>query len=129
MSDVAFATLEPVDLRRIDIEAQDREAACREGPGQGQADIAQADDADARRLSQYLSQKKRVLIGDFFKLIRMSRRQGDRRFSFLFKDGWFELHVDPQILSSVFRSSGKRSTMILAILSPALPSQSGGTFP
>ena len=45
--DVALAALEPGDLGRVDVEAQDRDPAVAEGPGQRQADIAQADDPDA----------------------------------------------------------------------------------
>ena len=44
--DVAFAALEPGDLDRVDVESQDRDPAVAEGPGQREADVAQADDPD-----------------------------------------------------------------------------------
>ena len=47
--DVAFPPLEPVDLRRVDVEPQDRDPAVAEGAGQRQADVAQADDPDTHR--------------------------------------------------------------------------------
>ena len=49
VADVAFALLELGDLRRVDVESEDGDPALGEGPGQGQADIAQADDPDANR--------------------------------------------------------------------------------
>ena len=45
--DVALAPLEPLDLGRVDVEAQDGDPAVAEGAGQRQADVAQADDPDA----------------------------------------------------------------------------------
>ena len=47
VGDVADVTLPPIDpfhLRRVHVEAQDGDPAVAEGPGQRQADIAQADD-------------------------------------------------------------------------------------
>ena len=46
--DVALAGVERVDLARIDVEAEDGEAALAEGDRERQADVAQADDADLR---------------------------------------------------------------------------------
>ena len=47
--DVAFAALEPGDLDRVDVEAQDRDPAVAERSGQREADVAQADDPDTHR--------------------------------------------------------------------------------
>src|SRR5262249_18339856 len=46
--DVAFAPGEFLDLRGINVEADDRDTAVAPGPSQGQADIAQADYAHAK---------------------------------------------------------------------------------
>src|SRR5262249_47287522 len=47
--DVAFTRVEPADLGGIHVEAQDAQAGGSESAGQGQADVAEADDADAGR--------------------------------------------------------------------------------
>ena len=49
MADVALAAVEPGDLVGVDVEAEDGVAAPGERLGQRQADVAQADDGDARR--------------------------------------------------------------------------------
>ena len=55
--DVAFATLEPGDLDRVDVESQDRDPAVAERSGQRQADVAQADDPDTHGRRFDLGQK------------------------------------------------------------------------
>ena len=45
---VAPAGIQHVDLRGIDVESRDPESLACDDPGQGQADIAHADDADIR---------------------------------------------------------------------------------
>jgi hypothetical protein len=42
----ALASVEPVDLRHVDVEPEHAEAGARGGQHQGQADVAHADDAD-----------------------------------------------------------------------------------
>ena len=46
VADVALAAPELLDLDRVDVEAEDRESACRERARQWQADVPEADDAD-----------------------------------------------------------------------------------
>ncbi len=46
MLDVPLAAVELGDLLGVDVEAEDREALLDEGEGEGQADVAHADDAD-----------------------------------------------------------------------------------
>src|SRR5690606_30813811 len=46
VADVALPPPEPGDLGRVDVEPQDRDPLVGEGPGQRQADVAQADDPD-----------------------------------------------------------------------------------
>ena len=48
VADVALALAKAVDLLGVDVEADDREAAPGEGLGERQADVAEADDDDAR---------------------------------------------------------------------------------
>ena len=48
VADVALAAGEPVDLGGVGVEAEDGEPPLGEGPGQRQADVAEADDPDER---------------------------------------------------------------------------------
>ena len=61
--DVALAPVEHRHLAGVDVEAQDAEALVDEGLDQGQADVAQADDADDGAFGRGFCPRRLGLVG------------------------------------------------------------------
>jgi hypothetical protein len=61
--DGAFPLTEPLDIGRIDIEAEHRESSLSGGKRQGQADIAETDNADPRLAGSEALKQRLDIIG------------------------------------------------------------------
>ena len=73
MHEVVAAGLDRVDLRLVDVEAEDRQAALVQRMREGEADISEADDADLRLAALDAGEEvRRGLVHGFSHLMSFS---------------------------------------------------------